>query len=328
VGAQILKVVTTIGAGLLAVVVVAELVAGLLIPSSGGYPAELFIDDIRRGLQLRPGAAGLVTVAGHEFEVEVNSDGYRDPEWSTISGTPRVLLVGSSTLFGVGLPLNEGIAAQLRAQMPEAAIFSTGVYSYGPPQILDTLKAECPRVLAGVVVYVMDYKSTRTDFQEQRHIPGGASEARVSASWKLDALRALLSANYLHPTQLWEQMVGLSGKPAETFGRYLVTADRSLFPTAAIGSAAATIVAMQAAATSCGADFLLVPVPGPSEAYYGIKEPAVQELLALVMPRVKVLDTREETPAGSRYHLSWIDYLNRDGVSWVATKIADAMQAN
>jgi hypothetical protein len=311
-----------------------ELVLGIFfVPPSGSFPDAMFVADATRGLALAPGFSRIVARAGHRFQVSVNQEGYRDAPWPT-DDRPRVLLAGSSALFGVGLPAGSGIAAKLRERLGNAvAVINLGVYSYGPPQVLRTIERECPRLHPRVVVYLHEYKNTRRDFLADRR-PQSGDTGEVEAfgsgwSWRLTALRAFLSARYLHPRQIAERLVGLQRLSPHYLERYLSTAHSPDFPPQTIRMAVALIEEMRQAAARCGARFLTAVLPSPAEAYYGAREPAsdaVLAQLAAATPPVFAIDTRAGIPLGSRFNLIGLDYFNERGTAWVAGRLAPAIE--
>jgi len=305
-----------------------------LVPQTGSYPIGLFINDAARGLAAAPHFSGMATRAGVSFPVTINNAGYRDAEWVT-DGRSRVLLVGSSASFGVGLSREAGIAAQLaQALGPSIAVLNAGIYSYGPPQILRTIEMECPALRPRLVLYLHEYKATRRDFMAERR-PSPASETVSDApeavgppDWDLSfrALRAYLSGHGLHPRQLGENLMGLAHlSPAYLQAHYAVTLPSADFPIATTEKAASTITGMRDAATACGAAFAMAVLAGPAEAYYGMREPATElvlQHLAEASRPVAILDTRIGIPLGSRFSIAGLDYPNEAGAAWIAANLA------
>jgi hypothetical protein len=307
-------------------------IARHLVPATGAYPAELFVPDAERGLAPNPNYAGAAERAGIAFPIRINSVGYRDAEWADDKHL-HILLVGSSATFGVGLPREGGIAAKLgEALGREVTVLNAGVYSYGPPQILRTIEKECPAQHPALVLYLHEYKATRRDFLGDRPFSGGGGDAAGSASppvslWDptFRATRAFLSAHDLHPRQVAERVWGLSHLSDDyLLAHYALTRPSPEFPPAAVASAAKLIIAMQKAARDCGAAFGMAVLPGPAEAYYGLREPATQlvlQNLAESPGKVAILDTRDGIPLGSRLILPGLDYLNEAGTGWVAARL-------
>lgn len=300
---------------LVTAVFTADLVVGrFLIPASGSYPPGLFVRDASRSLALTPNFSTIATRAGISFPISINSDGYRDVEWQD-DGRTRILLVGSSATFGVGLARDAGIAAKLGAALgPQMQVLNTGVYSYGPPQILSTIEKECAALHPRLVLYLHEYKATRRDFLTDRIFPeadGTANPATAAeppaTAWDLSlvSLRSYLSLHDLHPRQIGERLFGLD----RLSPRYLLTHYASTLPSAEFtvegaDEAARLIVAMDAAARNCGARFAMAVLPGPTESYYGLREPATELVLKHLVDSpqpISILDTRTGIPRGSRF---------------------------
>jgi hypothetical protein len=325
----------TVVLGVALALIGANVVTGtFLLPETGSYPAGLFVDDAGRGLAAAPHFAGIVTRAGVSFAVAINNAGYRDAEWMA-NGRPRVLLVGSSATFGVGLPREAGIAVRLAEVLgPTVTVLNAGIYSYGPPQILRTIEMECPALRPRLVLYLHEYKATRRDFMAERR-PSPESEASAAApeevappDWDLSfhALRAFLSEHGFHPRQLGEELFGLARLPPDyLLAHYAMTLPSAEFPVTTTEAAAGTIVAMRDAATARGADFAMAVLASPAEAYYGLREPATDLVLghlAEASQPLAILDTRTGIPLGSRFAIPGLDYPNEAGAAWIAAELA------
>jgi hypothetical protein len=276
----------------------------------------------------------MVTRAGVSFPMTINTAGYRDAEW-VADGRPRILLVGSSAAFGVGLPHEAGIAARLAEALgPTVAVLNAGIYSYGPLQILRTIEMECPALRPRLVVYLHEDKATRRDFMAERRpspesgVTAAAPEEIAPPDWDLSfrALRAFLSRHGLHPRQLGEKLFGLARLPPNyLLAHYAMTLPSAEFPVATTEAAARTILAMRDAATPCGADFAMAVLASPAEAYYGLREPATDLVLlhlAETSQPLAILDTRIGIPLGSRFTIPGLDYPNEAGAAWIAADLA------
>jgi hypothetical protein len=325
----------TVVLGMALALIGANVMAGkFLLPETGSYPTGLFVDDAARGLAAAPHFVGIVTRAGVSFPVAINNAGYRDAEW-VADGRPRILLVGSSATFGVGLPREAGIAARLAEALgPTVTVLNAGIYSYGPPQILRTIEKECPALRPRLVLYLHEFKATRRDFMAERR-PSPQSEASAAAQeevapfdwdFSLHALRAFLSGHGLHPRQLGERVFGLARlSPDYLLAHYAMTLPSAEFPVTTTEAAARTILAMREAATACGADFAMAVLGSPAEAYYGLREPATASVLrhlAEASQPVPILDTRIGIPLGSDFATPGLDYPNEAGAAWIAADLA------
>lgn len=107
--------------------------------------------------------------------------------------------------------------------------------------------------------------------------------------------------------------------------RYASTLPSAEFTIEGTREAAQLIIAMDAAARTCGARFAMAVLPGPAESYYGLREPATE--LVLKQPaespqRIRILDTRTGIPLGSRFTLPGLDYPNDAGTTWIVSHLA------
>lgn len=303
------------------VVALGEILTGVfLVPSTGSFPAALFIADQDRGMALRPGFNGPVIRAGHVFHVGINASGYRDNDWHTLpSGRVRVLGIGSSALFGVGIEAENSITAQLKRRSGGSAdILNAGVYAYGPPQALATLRRECTSLRPAVIVYFHEYKMTRRDFLEPRRnvsTLASADPGRAERQWglRLEALRSYASSKGLHPRQIVELMIGLDRLSPDYVRTRYMSSELPEFPETGPATAAAIIEDMATESRACGAHFIAALLPSPAEAYYGVRERHSLELLALLQnlaAAVRVVDLGDDWPLGQQTNLPGLDYFN------------------
>ncbi|MDB5405529.1 MAG: hydrolase-like protein acetyltransferase AlgX [Rhodospirillales bacterium] len=310
---------------LVIVLVVAEIVAARVLPSTGVVPPDLFIADATRGLALRPGFNGTITRAGHSFDVHIDAAGYRNdappPERSQ-----RILVIGSSAGFGVGLSREASLVGQLARDLaPDFSVINAAVYTYGPVQSLETLRLECPKTRPALVLYLHEYKDTRTDFLRLRYISGDVEvDVPNRPTVSLLLLRSLLSDKRVNPRQIIERLIGIDRLPISYRNRYATTIG-SDFPPENAKRTAELIGEMAALARQCGADFRVAVLPAPNEAYYGITEPATETLLTALRAAGNgepVIDARTGIKLGSEFFLSAIDYPNAVGATYLGARIA------
>jgi hypothetical protein len=320
-------------AGAIVALYLAEFLTGrLLLPGPGDFPADMFVADATRGLALAPRFDRVVTRV-RSFRVSVNVDGYRDHDWRA-TREPRVLLTGSSATFGFGLEGDRGIATRLATDLwPHASVLAAGVYSYGPPQVLATIEKECPRWRPRVIIYLHEYKLTRWDFLESRPWSDDASGPAVKPrrfGLDLPALRAYLSDHGMHPRQVLERLRGLDRlHPSYLMAHYAVTKRSAEFCSDCAVRAADYIRRMRAAADGCGARFLMAVLPGPAEAYYGLREPATEEVLSALRAEgegVPILDLRAGIPLGTRFNIPGLDYPDERAAVWLAERLAEPVR--
>jgi hypothetical protein len=307
----------------------AEFVVGEMMPRSGAFPKGIFVADADRGIAFAPGFDGSVTRV-RRIHVSINAQGYRDSDWKKKSA-PRVMLAGSSATVGLGLEANQMIGARLGEILGDVSVLNAGIYSYGPPQILSTIERECARWHPQVVVYMHEYKLTRRDFLVNRGVGGNANAAEDEkeasvASLRLNALRAFLSNHGLHPRQLAEKVFGFEQlSPTYLSAHYAATRPSSEFCADCAERTVRFIRAMKPAAEACGAGFVMAVLPGTTEAYYGLREPATDEVLSRLRsaePNFPIVDLRNGIPIGSRFTIPALDYFNEQGVSWIVNALA------
>lgn len=137
-----------------------------ITPIPPGETRGAFLHDKKLGLVFRPGFRGRFAHPEYHGElVEINHAGYRDRDWPDRPdpGTVGVLLLGDSTLFGLGVNREETIAARLEAHLlarrPGTAyrVYNAGVPGYGPRQELVVLRRLADRLQPrACVVYFYD----------------------------------------------------------------------------------------------------------------------------------------------------------------------------
>lgn len=102
----------------------------------GAFPlVNTYERDPARGVRLVPGATTRVKrPGGGAFDVRVNHDGYRGPEWPAPAQN-EVVIVGDSQSFGFGVDEHETMAAKLRAALGGGrSVIDASVPTYGPPE--------------------------------------------------------------------------------------------------------------------------------------------------------------------------------------------------
>ena len=84
------------------------------VRDDGAFPhLNLYRVDDALGVRLQPDASMKLRVANNPVTtVEINSQGYRSPEWPA-PADGEVLVVGDSQVFGLGVEANETFTAKL-----------------------------------------------------------------------------------------------------------------------------------------------------------------------------------------------------------------------
>lgn len=310
-----------------------------------GFPHGLFVPDAARGYALAPGKQVLVQRV-HPFRIEVNERGYRDRAWNDAEPRPRILLVGSSAMFGFGVAAELRLGERLEHHAPGVRAYNAGVYGYGPPQARATIEKECAGLAPRLVLYVHEYKMTRRDFlgDPGRRVvdgqivnvtgangvvttgPGSAAEVPAGApAWKLHALRTWLWHRGWHPTQFGEALIGRERLPAAYVARrYLATTPGGEFPAEGPQRAAREVSAMAQAAQRCGARFAAILLPGPFEHRYA-EEPASAALRAAIGSAAEVIDLRKQMAERPLLMLQGLDYFDAQALDGFARAVATAL---
>lgn len=130
--------------GVLLTLVIAELILRVVGNSSRGEDTRSF-HEVRPDKEwiygLRPGASG--TFPGSSLVYEANTDGFRDQRYERPkpAGVFRILVLGDSVTFGVGVPPKRSFAKRLEARLnhvagrvggPKFEVLNMGVGGYNP----------------------------------------------------------------------------------------------------------------------------------------------------------------------------------------------------
>lgn len=139
------------------------------------------VRDEELGMKLRPGFEGRFVHPEFDRElVRINADGFRGGPWPTEPDpdSARVLLLGDSSVFGMGAEEEATIAGQLEhilaSERPEAEprVFNAGVPSYGTRHELLLLKRLGPRLRPRLALVVFhdnnDLDDCRREFVNSR----------------------------------------------------------------------------------------------------------------------------------------------------------------
>jgi len=173
-----------------------------ITPAEGSPPAHAVSDD-RLQTRLVPGFAG--RFRHWDFpgvEVKINSEGFRDREWSAAPpGTEggRVLGLGDSFAFGTGVQAEEVFLRRFEAAdgltHGGSWTFNAGVPGYGPPQYSRLLHSLLPRVQPDTVVVLLytgndlEEAALFNGWLESRRAAGAAPVAGGVPPWRRDERR-------------------------------------------------------------------------------------------------------------------------------------------
>lgn len=143
--------------GLVAGLGLAELTLRIVpVPLADPHLVEIHRPSARYGYELIPGARGLGT--GGEW-IEIGPDGYRAHGPSALGAGPRIVVLGDSFTFGMGVDVEEGYVAQLerllRSRRDDVRTVNLGVIAYGFWHYLELLDDRVPEFDPALVVIGM-----------------------------------------------------------------------------------------------------------------------------------------------------------------------------
>ena len=310
-------------------------------PVDNGFPPGFFMTRPEVGYMAAPGWNAQITrIRSHN--VSINSEGFRDAEWTKRSNVRGILMVGSTALFGLGVEKNERLSERMASYL-STTVHNAGMYGYGSPQALWTLREFCDRDDHKMALYVHEYKLTRDDFVRAPsrtvvdgilvNLPNvGVSDASQSGSafiverLQLLALRAFLANHELAPRQIYEVWRGLESFDEQYFlNRYAATSNEHSFSETNIKKTAENIQKMQEVATRCGLTFSVVLLPGPFENRFRQDEPSTRKLLT-ILDGVEIIDARHVLPMDAKLLIPGLDYFNPATLDFLAQYISASIE--
>lgn len=205
-----------------------------LRPTDGRAPRRHLVGDPELGMRLRPGFQGRFVHPEYGGEmVEINADGFRGGSWPSEPDpdSRRVLLLGDSSVFGMGAEERETISGQLERLLSEIhphgalRVLNAGVPSYGPRHEHVLLKRLGPRLRPRLCLVMFhdnnDLDDCRRQFVESRN--AGLHAARLRSE-------DLAEGRSFHPPDLFATPDALEIPPlwARTYWVRYTTLGRSL----------------------------------------------------------------------------------------------------
>ncbi|HEX6275253.1 MAG TPA: hypothetical protein VFZ53_19570, partial [Polyangiaceae bacterium] len=139
------------------VVVALALVEGTFhIVDAGAFPhLNVYEADAELGVRLRPGAAQRTRVEPNPVtRVRINALGLRGPD-VPLPLANGVVVVGDSTVFGLGVEEDETFSARLAAELRRPVV-NAGVPTYGPPEYARVAERLLPLTRAKTLVYTVN----------------------------------------------------------------------------------------------------------------------------------------------------------------------------
>lgn len=141
-----------------------------------GAPQRYMIRDPLLGNVLRPGYRGRFVHPEYGGElVEINPDGFRGADWpmEPDPGALRVLLLGDSSVFGMGTNEEQTISAHLERLLEdlhpsgEPRVFNLGVPGYGPRHVRILLERHAARLGPRLALVLFQDSNDLEDCRQQ-----------------------------------------------------------------------------------------------------------------------------------------------------------------
>jgi lysophospholipase L1-like esterase len=289
-----------------------------------------------------------------EFAIRAthNALGFRGPEVGPRDpGRQRVLLLGDSFTYGIGVEDDETLSARLEQLAPSLEVLNTGVNGYGTGQELLLLQEEGERLEPDVVVLAFFWNDVANNVERANHrfrlvdgriVPPDVIDVRPSDRAKERRVRRRwLRHSYLYRFAS-DRLKMARFRVKEALGVAQEDGDR-LPPErreAAWELEWALLREMRATVERLGARFLLVIVPeqvqvqpdtrvlGLVEADYDVQGRLVDFASAEDIPVLDLLPAlhREYERTGTPLYYRWDRHLRPPGVELAAREIADALR--
>ncbi len=178
----------TISAAILAVFLIAEL--GLSPPSEKRTlpPRRYFYaSDEVLGYRLNPGWSGTIRLKVHESTASINSIGLRGPEPRLDPAAIRILCLGDSFTFGLGVDDDEAYPAVLQNLLGERfEVFNVGVPGHGNDESRVMLERLAPTLSPDLVIAAFfpanDFIDNRRPAVEYRRVVDGYLVGRPTST--------------------------------------------------------------------------------------------------------------------------------------------------
>jgi hypothetical protein len=92
--------------------------------------------DDELGMILNPGWEGFISDLEYKTRIKINSDGIRDNEHQPDSSQKKIVVVGDSFAFGLGVDFEDTFSAVLEKKVRDVEVIKAGISSYGAKQSL------------------------------------------------------------------------------------------------------------------------------------------------------------------------------------------------
>ena len=118
--------------------------APIIVNVRGEYKIDIFQHDALLGYKMIPSLDLLPVEEGEGVILATNPQGYRSPEYSLQKppGTNRIVLLGDSYGYGLGLPYEKTLAALLDKKLPETEVINLSIPGFNTTQELLALQRD------------------------------------------------------------------------------------------------------------------------------------------------------------------------------------------
>lgn len=140
-------------------------------------------DDWGRGIQLLLSPTTLYKNRPDQPAYGINSTGYRGPELRSRADRPRVVLIGGSTAFGLGVPARRTFAAVLQEQCPEIELINAAVVGYVTSQELGLALFELIDLHPALVVAFDGFNNLYDPYWRSTYDPNYPDDAATNAEF-------------------------------------------------------------------------------------------------------------------------------------------------
>ncbi len=175
------------------------------------------------GWKLRPDASRRAVRSGYEVSYRTNAQGHRDAP--LLPGRFRILLLGDSQTFGIGVPSGQRFSELLEAELPGVEVVNAAVPGYGVHQMARALERDGMSLQPDLVICALIRQDVGRAFLDQS---GAAPHVVEAAHSELEAERAASSYEW------WETsyLLAFASVRARIFAtrRRLAREDRARYP--------------------------------------------------------------------------------------------------
>ncbi len=172
-----------------------------------------------------------------------------------------------------------------------------------------------------------EIKKNYQDFTKKRSekLSSILTTDEIQTALRLEHLRGLFAQRYLNPKQIIKKLFNIYDKGTFT------TSDPVYYAPKYQELAASMIIEMAKDTAKAGAKFTMVILPHESEAFYGLKEPATERLLANLnkkFPPLDILDLRSRIRKGTSLVYPGEGHYSKEGTTIISNLILHHIKAH